>query len=284
MIRAIRSCFLLMLAWASVASVADAAGIPIQELALAAPPPGQVTVEALLPGEVEEVTTDRVSLSGPVVHEEQAEDSRDTVYLFLSGRGSFRSADQSFEIDGETIARAPLGSAVTVEVPKGATLHYVRIRKQLRPEDLADMKTYPTENRTLAYVKKFRDCPAYGEAIKSAKTVSRTLLPEGYVPRVAMGTVETTGPDEVAAHRHAMLDQLFLGLAENDITVRADQDEIAFPQFTLLHIPLGSSHGAGVLAGKKLYYVWMDFFSSKEGQEWLKGHKPVEEKKDGPAK
>lgn len=47
----------------------------------------------------------------------------------------------------------------------------------------------------------------------------------------------------------------------------------------MLHIPLGSNHGAKVEAGKKRHYVWMDFFMAKEGQEWLKMHKPVDESK-----
>jgi len=126
-------------------------------------------------------------------------------------------------------------------------------------------------------VKKFSDCQPYKEAIKSPKTTSRTLLPENYVPRMAMGTVETTGPDRVGRHRHAMLEQLFLGLKDNDITVSADASRANLKEFWILHIPLGSNHGASVEAGKRLYYVWMDFFPTKEGQEWLKMHKPVTE-------
>ena len=49
--------------------------------------------------------------------------------------------------------------------------------------------------------------------------------------------------------------------------------------FAILHIPLGSKHGAQVSDGKKLHYVWMDFFTTKEGQEWLKMHKPIVEEK-----
>jgi hypothetical protein len=72
-----------------------------------------------------------------------------------------------------------------------------------------------------------------------------------------------------------MLEQLFLGLADNDVTVSADDAQVRFPAFAILHIPLGSNHGVDVAAGKKLRYVWMDFFVTREGQEWLKMHKPV---------
>jgi hypothetical protein len=92
---------------------------------------------------------------------------------------------------------------------------------------------------------------------------------------VALGTVETTGPDAVAAHRHPMLEQLFLGLQDNDITVTADTASARLGAFDILHIPLGSNHGAQVVEGKKLHYVWMDFFMTKEGQEWLQMHQPV---------
>jgi len=91
--------------------------------------------------------------------------------------------------------------------------------------------------------------------------------------------VETTGPDAVAAHRHPMLEQLFLGLQDNDITVTADAVTARLTAFDILHIPPGSNHGAQVGAGKKLHYVWMDFFMTKEGQEWLKMHKPVANEK-----
>jgi hypothetical protein len=96
---------------------------------------------------------------------------------------------------------------------------------------------------------------------------------------MAIGTVETTGPDSVGAHRHPMLEQLFFGLKDNDITVSADEARANLTAFSILHIPLGSNHGAEVAAGKKLHYVWMDFFMAKEGQEWLKMHKPIDQPK-----
>jgi hypothetical protein len=75
-----------------------------------------------------------------------------------------------------------------------------------------------------------------------------------------------------------MLDQLFLGLAGNDILVHADDKTAELKEYSLLHIPIGSSHWATVKEGKKMYYMWMDFFLTKEGQEWLKTHKPINKK------
>ena len=41
----------------------------------------------------------------------------------------------------------------------------------------------------------------------------------------------------------------------------------------MLHIPLGSSHSVTVEEDEIMYYVWMDFFLDKKGEEWLKTHK-----------
>ena len=152
----------------------------------------------------------------------------------------------------------------------------MRICKALSAADKAEYAKYP-QNNAGPHVKRFSECTPYKEAIKSPKTVSRTLLPENMVPRMAAGTVETTGPDQVSPHQHPMLEQFFMGLKGNDCTVTADAAKVSFPQLALLHIPLGSNHGVQVADGKRLYYVWMDFFGKKEGQEWLKMHTPVEE-------
>jgi hypothetical protein len=256
--------------------------IAIQELDLVPPiatAKGQVQTREVLPGEIEGVTTHLISIQGSGQHVEPSNSDCEVIWLFLQGKGTLRTKDMTYEIEGDTIARAPLAWAWQIDVSKGEALHCLRVRRLLSADDRLELQKFP-QNNTAPYVKKFSECPAYREAIKSPKTVSRTLLPENYVPRVAMGTVETTGPDTVGAHRHPMLEQLFLGLKDNDIMVSADDAEVQLTSFAILHIPLGSNHGAQVSEGKKLYYVWMDFFITKEGQEWLKMHQPtVEEKK-----
>jgi hypothetical protein len=253
--------------------------IAIQKLALSPPNPaaaGRVEVCEVLPGEIKDVILHLVSIHGIGRHIEPANADHEIIWLFLKGRGTLRTQDATCEVAGETIARAPFGWAWQIEVPPGEILHGLRICTKLSADDRLELKKFP-QNNAASHVKKFSDCPAYCEAIKSSKTTSRTLLAENFVPRVALGTVETTGPDAVAAHRHPMLEQLFLGLQDNDITVTADAATARLGSFEILHIPLGSNHGAQVGQGKKLHYVWMDFFMTKEGQEWLKMHKPVAE-------
>lgn len=251
--------------------------IPVELLDLYAAP-AQVRVQTVLAGAVPEVETALVSISPSLQHLEPAAADSAVVWLILAGKGRITAGEQVFDVSGETIARAPQGWSWTLEAAPGETLHALRLRRALSAQDLEEFAKYP-ENNAAPLVKKFSDCPAYHEAIKSPKTISRTLLPENFVPRMALGTVETTGPDAVGRHKHPMLEQFFLGLKDNDITVLADEDHVNLPEFALLHIPLGSNHGVEVADGKKLHYVWMDFFMSKDGQEWLKMHKPVEESK-----
>jgi mannose-6-phosphate isomerase-like protein (cupin superfamily) len=266
---------------ASVVSAPNAANRSIAvekfDLALARPAAeGRIETRKVLPAEIQGVITDLVSIQGPGRHTEPSSTDCEVIWLVLAGKGTLRTKDMTYEVEGETIARAPLGWPWQIDLSRGEILHALRVRKLLSADDRLELQKYP-QNNTAPYVKKFIECPAYREAIKSPKTVSRTLLPENYVPRVAMGTVETTGPDTVGAHRHPMLEQLFLGLKDNDIMVSADEAKAQLTSYAILHIPLGSNHGAQVREGKKLYYVWMDFFITKEGQEWLKMHKPTVE-------
>ena len=162
---------------------------------------------------------------------------------------------------------------ITINTAKNDTLHYLKISSRLTTQDLLDLKEFPAKNTQNVYYAKFTDCKSYTEPIKSPNTISRTILPNKYIPRIAMGTVQTKGPDKVGAHEHAMLEQLFLGLSKNNCVVYADDAKIDFPQYSVLHIPLGSSHSVSVEKDEIMYYVWMDFFLDKKGEEWLKTHK-----------
>ncbi|MEM7260203.1 MAG: cupin domain-containing protein, partial [Pseudomonadota bacterium] len=158
---------------------------------------------------------------------------------------------------------------------KDSALHFLKISCRQTAQDLEELKKLPVENTQKVYHAKFSDCQPYTEAIKSPNTVSRTILSNQYIPRVAMGTVKTTGPDSVAPHSHPMLEQLFLGLSENNCIVYADDNDTRFSPYSVLHIPLGSRHSVAVEEHKVMYYVWMDFFLDKKGEEWLETHDTI---------
>lgn len=234
--------------------------------------------EELLHGEVADTRIEHISLAGPFSQTfTQSEDSLG-MFLFIKGNGTLKADTMTYDIVPETIAIPFSCGAMTLTVPEGDTIHLVQFTKKISTQDLEDLKDFPAQNKYEIYFTKFSDCVPYTEKIKSPNTVSRTVLPADIIPRVSLGTVETKGPDAVGAHEHAMLDQLFLGLTDNDIIVNADDRSTAFKAYDLLHIPIGSSHWASVEDGKKMYYLWMDFFLTKEGQEWLKTHKPISKK------
>ena len=188
------------------------------------------------------------------------------VYFFYSGRGCVENAGQHYIIDDMALlvthpAHPLLVTAVT------ATLHAIELHWQLTPADTA---ATPQPTASLPYCQPYSTARTYKEAIKSAKTTSRTLLPPGVVPRLAIGSVQTSGPDAVAAHSHPMLEQLFMGVRGCDCVVHCDGAEAALVEAEVLHIPLGSVHGVRVEEGKLLEYLWFDFFlNQQDGDRWI---------------
>ena len=249
--------------------------IVVQDLNMEIPSGMQMFSEELLPGEIAETRIEHLAYVGPIEEIIPVIEGHVTIFLFIRGNGILH-ADSTYQLVPESIA-IPMNnvSQVKIEVPEGEQLHFLQFVKKLSDQDLKDMESFPDENKYDLYFTRFEDCEPYTEKIKSPNTVSRTVLPADIVPRVSLGTVEAPGPDAVGAHSHPMLDQLFLGLTNNDITVYADSASTNLVQYSLLHIPIGSSHWVTVGENKKMYYMWMDFFLTKEGQEWLKTHKPA---------
>ncbi len=255
--------------------------IVVQNLQMKVPAGKQVFREFLLPGEIAETKIEHIALTGPIEQVIQVPEGYVHMFLFVKGNGTLQVDTMTYDLVPESIA-IPMNATDSIQmaVPEGEVLHFLQFTKVLTDQDQEDLKNYPAENKYDLFFTRFEDCEPYTEKIKSPNTVSRTVLPADIVPRVSLGTVEAKGPDEVGAHEHPMLDQLFLGLAGNDIIVHADDASTELKEYALLHIPIGSSHGVTVEKGKKMYYMWMDFFLTKEGQEWLKTHKPMSSDKE----
>jgi mannose-6-phosphate isomerase-like protein (cupin superfamily) len=259
----------------------DDSEIRLQNLKMQLEDGNQFFIEDLLLGEIAETEVNHVILAGPYKQSEMITKEYDTILIFFKGEGKLISSDQTFNIKPESIALPLTSEKILIDVSKSDTLHYLKINKKHSKQDLLDLQKFPEDNRSKTYFKNFDECKAYTEKIKSPNTVSRTVLPKDHIPRVAMGTVETIGPDAVGAHEHPMLDQLFFGLEGNDVIVHADDNQVEFKEFSLLHIPIGSSHWVAVEKGKNMYYQWMDFFLTKKGEEWLKTHKHIDDDKKG---
>ncbi|MBU2950595.1 hypothetical protein KO493_07790 [Tamlana agarivorans] len=246
--------------------------IPIKHLDMALDVKLKQPNQNILKDEIDGVTTEHIIIDSKITKKITPNNAYKTVYLFIKGYGTLTSAGKTYDIVPETIMLPNNVTDITFKAAKNDVLHYLKISVFQTEVDLEDIKTFPKENIDNIYFKKFTDCESYTEPIKSPQTTSRTILPNKYIPRVAMGTVKTIGPDKVGAHVHGMLEQLFLGLDNNESIVYADDAQVDFPPYSLLHIPLASSHSVEVKANKEMYYVWMDFFVDKEGEEWLKTH------------
>jgi len=250
--------------------------IVIQNLQMQVPFGNQSFAEKVLEGEIDDLEVEHVAYASETEHAIMLSNNHVSMFLFLKGNGTLKTDSITQKVVPESVAIPSNDLAnFQIEVSEGEALHILKLTKKLSLQDVEDFKNFPEENKYSLFYKRFKDCEPYTEKIKSPGTVSRTVLPADIVPRISLGTVETTGPDEVGAHEHPMLEQLFLGLADNDITVYADEAQTNFKAFSLLHIPLGSRHWVSVDARKKMNYMWMDFFLTKAGEAWLKTHKPI---------
>lgn len=247
-------------------------GIPIENLQTQLVANTQTTSTTILKNEIKGIHVDHIAVTSEKGIEDSFKDDYKTIFLFVKGKGNVIAADSVYEIVPETILLPQALKNMTINAAKNDTLNYLRITSLLTEQDHLDLADFPDENTKHVYYAKFTDCKSYTEPIKSPNTVSRTILPNKYIPRIAMGTVQTKGPDRVGFHEHPMLEQLFLGLTDNNTIVYADEAQIDFPEYSVLHIPLGSSHSVSVEKDEVMYYVWMDFFRDKDGEEWLKTH------------
>lgn len=227
----------------------------------------------ILENEIEGINVEHVTIKNGNELVDCIDEGFKAIYLFVSGAGSVVAEDISYEIVPETIFLPNAVKQIKIKSNNDAASHYLKVSCQLSAQDQLDLQALPAENTKNVYYAKFSDCQSYSEEIKSPNTVSRTILSNKYIPRVAMGTVQTKGPDKVAAHKHPMLEQLFLGLSHNNCIVYADDYKVNFPQYSVLHIPLGSTHSVSVEKDEVMYYVWMDFFLDRKGEEWLNTHK-----------
>ncbi len=273
----IKFTFLMVITVLLSTTVACEQGIPIEYLVMELKPDHQDYSKTILENEIPGINVDHITLTGNDIREDHTEKGYKSIYIFIKGQGNVSAGDDNYEIVPETILLPNAIETISINAAKNDTLNFLKISTKLTEQDLLDLKEFPVENTQKVYYAKFTDCESYTEPIKSPNTVSRTILPNKYLPRIAMGTVQTKGPDKVGAHEHGMLEQLFLGLTDNQTIVYADEAKIDFPAYSVLHIPLGSSHSVEAKSGDEMYYVWMDFFRDKAGEEWLKTHNTVED-------
>jgi len=190
---------------------------------------------------------------------------RGRLYLFSSGNGTVEQEGSRFDIK-EIALFIPVHQKPAIIKSGKEILSFLEIAVSLSQEDTDELES---RQEKYPFFTSYSECTTYKEAIKSEKTINRTLLPEHTFPRLCIGSVQTNGPDRVDSHRHPMLEQLFFGLKGNCCIVRADDLKCRFNENVLLHIPLGSDHSVEVEQGCDLHYIWMDLFRSSSDMDYI---------------
>ncbi len=233
--------------------------------------PESWTRVSLLPGVIGGVETTYYVQGTGTRHSVPPRPGRGQMLLFTTGVGEVRVEGRAFEFSEIAAVCAP-GNPPMVIRAITAPLEYLEILVDVQDDEAAPLRGAEP------FFVRYSQCEGYTEAIKSPRTVSRTIVPPKTIPRFCMGSVEAFGPDEVASHSHAMLEQLFFGLPGNACEVTADGAVAPLGDRALLHIPLGSWHGVRVSAGSRMHYIWMDFFRNEEDLAYIRDqHKPIEE-------
>ena len=134
----------------------------------------------------------------------------------------------------------------------------LEIRWEMIESDYALIEEY-RENTPFPYQVPYATATQYRDRNKSDKTISRKMIEQRHIPRFALGSVESYGPDFVKSHDHPMLDQFFVSFPENDMFLLIDYEPYRMRGNEICHIPLGSNHGVDVTERKHLHYMWIDF-------------------------
>jgi hypothetical protein len=229
---------------------------------------GCIIKNSVLSHEIEGVNIEYYSVKGACEIIEPSDPDCCNILLSVNGEALLHSGDEVFEFGSDCIVRIPYNKQYSIKIDKEKEFHFLRLRKFLNDADRKVILSNQDMHSTI-YIKAISDCQVYTEDIKSKKSINRMILPEGLVPRLCMGSVETEGPDWVTEHEHPMLDQLFLGRANCICTCYADGEKEMLTENKILHIPPGSKHSVSVADGDKLSYIWIDFFLTLEGQKYM---------------
>jgi hypothetical protein len=197
------------------------------------------------------------------------------VFFLLDGDATFSDNLGNYSYSGKAvyIPNPRAGFSIQTNTPS----KFLEIKWDLNTDD---WKEIDNNQKIFPFTAKYEDSIQYKEDNKGANTIQRAVVPQRVLPRFALGTVETIGEDILEKSEHPLLDQFYFSLEKNDITVLIDDIEFHLQEDTLLHIPLGSNHGARVDAGKRANYIWIDFILNEEGVAFLDEIHKVKDKGD----
>ena len=181
------------------------------------------------------------------------------IFVLIAGSCVFATDGKEYPFDERvTVVPAP---DKDMTITATTTAQFLEILWKITPEDVAILADYKTE---FPVVQPYATSIQYVDPNKSAKTISRMMIPHKIIPRFTMGSVESYGYDLVKQHAHPMLDQFFFSFPENKMDVLIDDDRVTMLGNVILYIPLGSNHGVEVTGQDHLHYMWIDFMPDNE--------------------
>lgn len=227
--------------------------------------------EPLLPGAIPGVSA---TLRLPAAGEKftvPPRENRAFIFFLLDGNLRFSAGGTEGEFSGRHVFIP--SARQSAEFLAGTPARILQIEWEI-PESEREQWNRP--QREFPYIQEYSTSVQYRDPNKSDKTISREIVRQRIVPGFCMGSVESRGCDKVAQHPHPMLDQFFFSFPENDIDVLIDDFRVRMKGDTLLHIPLGSNHGAEVCGENRMHYIWIDFFLEQAGLDRLdSSHRPT---------
>ena len=153
------------------------------------------------------------------------EESGTAAHIFILSRGEVNIS--GVMLAGRGIAAFPPSEELTLTARTDSLVF--EIAWELTEEEISTLDKAP-------YSLRYDDAKRYTEDCKSEKTISRTLLKEKILPRIAIGSVETYGDDRIANHEHPYVDQLFFSFGENDMQVVIGDESVPMGGDTLYEI------------------------------------------------
>lgn len=187
------------------------------------------------------------------------------VLFMTDGKARLYSNGVWILLTSRTLYAAGLGEGVTIKADECS--QFFEIEMIANGDDLKKAERYKTE---FPIVQKYSECEQYWDASKTQKTINRIILEQENIPRLAMGSVESIGPDAVTPNNHPTVDQLFFTFSENETELIINNEKMNLGGNILLHIPLGADHGSDVAVGKHMHYIWCDFLLEDECVEYLR--------------
>ena len=181
------------------------------------------------------------------------------VLFLLEGCAVFTQAGQDLILDERGSYIPDPRKDLTIAAQEGASI--LEIAWELTAADHAALARHTPD---YPVVQLYDQCPRYTEPFKSDRTISRTIVRHGILPRFSMGSNEAGAHDRIDLNCHPAIDQYFFSFPENDVDLLIEADRLPFKGNTLVHIPLGCYHGVEIGAGQRMHYLWIDLIVNEE--------------------